>query len=78
MGAILMSRLTSGYRTTIPKAVADALGLSPGDPVAFDIRENGTVTMRSEARLDIEFARAIEPLLSEWMSQEDEEAYSTL
>ena len=59
------SRITIKGQVTIPKDVRDALGLKPGDLVAFD-RADGTVTVRKgkEAELPsfedrLERARAL-------------------
>ncbi len=73
-----VSKLTSKYQTTIPACIRDALGLSKGDSMVFETADNGTVTMRKAVPLDLEFAGALEPLLSEWDSDEDEEAYRGL
>ncbi len=57
------------------------LGLHPGDSVAFEIFESGNnkkVMIRKATQVDVEFARAIEGTLSEWLSTNDEEAYSEL
>ena len=40
-----MSRVDSRWRTTIPKAVRDSIGLTPGSEVVFVI-ENGKVFIR--------------------------------
>lgn len=32
----------------MPKPVREALGVHPGDRVAFDIREDGTITVEAE------------------------------
>ena len=42
------AKLTSKGQITIPKLVRDALGLRPGDRVAFRIRDNGTATVEPE------------------------------
>lgn len=73
-----VSKLTSKYQTTVPAAVRAALGLRKGDAVAFEIAEEGGVTVRKAIVLDLPFATALEPLLSEWDSADDEEAYSGL
>lgn len=73
-----MSKLTSKYQTTVPGPVREALGLSKGDTLAFEMAENGAVTVRKATPLDVEFSRALEPLLSEWATEEDEEAYRKL
>jgi antitoxin PrlF len=78
MGAYAMSKLTSKYQTTVPGPVRHALGLSKGDTLAFEIAGDGAVTVRKATPLDLELSRALEPLLSEWTTEEDEEAYREL
>lgn len=78
MGTYAMSKLTSKYQTTVPGPVREALGLSKGDTLAFEMAEDGAVTVRKATPLDVEFSRALEPLLSEWATEEDKEAYREL
>jgi len=73
-----MSKLTSKYQTTVPAAVRAALSLQKGDAMVFEIDEDGRVTMCKAVVLDLPFATALEPLLSEWDSAADDEAYSGL
>jgi len=73
-----LSKLTSKYQTTVPAAVRAALGLQKGDAMAFEIGDDGVVAVRKAVVLDLPFATALEPLLSEWDSADDEEAYSGL
>ena len=73
-----VSKLTSKYQTTVPAAVRAALGLQKGDAMAFEIGEDGSVMVRKAVVLDLPFVTALEPLLSEWDSADDEEAYSGL
>jgi len=73
-----LSKLTSKYQTTVPAAVRAALGLRKGDTVALEIGEDGVVTMSKAVVLDLPFATALEPLLSEWDTADDEEAYRGL
>ena len=40
--------LTEEGKITLPKPVLDALGVHPGDRVAFRIREDGTVVLEAE------------------------------
>ena len=40
--------LTSKGQITVPKAVRDALGVRPGDRLAFRIRGDGTVTVEAD------------------------------
>lgn len=73
-----VSKLTSKYQTTVPAPVRQALDLTKGDAIVFETADDGTVTVRKARSLDLDFATALEPLLSEWDSKEDEEAYRGL
>ena len=42
------STITSKGQITLPKVVREALGVGPGDRVAFLIRDDGTVTVEPE------------------------------
>ncbi len=72
------SKLTSKYQITVPAAVRTSLGLQKGDAVVFEIDVDGVVTARKAVALDLPFVTALEPLLSEWDSADDEEAYCGL
>lgn len=78
MTTTAVSKLTSKYQTTIPAAVREALGLAAGDLLAFEAIEGGPVMVRKWTPVDLEFARALEPTLSEWATEEDDEAYREL
>lgn len=41
-----MATVTSKRQVTLPKKVADALGLEPGVQVDFEVKTNGEVVMR--------------------------------
>ena len=71
------SRLTKKYQATVPKVVRKKLKLNAGDVIAFEI-ENETIKLRKARPIDIEFSSALVPTLSEWESQNDEEAYNDL
>jgi len=74
----VVSKLTSKYQTTVPAAVRAALGLRKGDVVVYEIGEDGVVTAHKAVVLDLPFVTALQPLLSEWDSADDEEAYCGL
>ena len=78
MSTTAVSTLTSKNQTTIPAPVREALDLSAGDRLTFEVMENGAVILRKWAPIDFEFAQAVESTLSEWASREDEEAYRDL
>jgi AbrB family looped-hinge helix DNA binding protein len=71
------SKLTRKYQATVPEVVRKKLELNAGDVIAFEI-ENETVKLRKARPVDIEFSSALVPALSEWESQNDEEAYNDL
>ncbi|MBL7179381.1 MAG: type II toxin-antitoxin system PrlF family antitoxin [Pseudomonadota bacterium] len=71
------SKLTRKYQATVPEVVRKKLKLNAGDVIAFEI-ENETIKLRKARPVDIEFSSALVPTLSEWESQNDEEAYNDL
>ena len=58
-------------------AVREALCLEKGDTLAFEIADGGAVTVRKAVALDQAFADALQSQLSEWASDEDDEAYES-
>ena len=56
----------------------EALCLEKGDSLVFEVGADGAVTVRKAVALDVPFAQALSPLLAEWDSEEDEEAYRGL
>ena len=74
----VLSKLTTKSQATIPGKIRKILGLSPGDSVAFEVKENLKVLIRKATPIDFEFAKALEGTLSEWSSKIDDEAYSDL
>lgn len=74
---MLASKVTTKYQTTIPLEVREKLGIQQGDMVAFEL-EDGVVRLRRVVPLDVEYAKALVGTLSEWSSENDEEAYRGL
>ena len=74
---MLASKVTSKFQTTIPADVRKQLGIKQGDLVAFEI-ENGKVVLRRVSPLDVEYAKALTGTLTEWATENDEEAYRAL
>ena len=72
-----ISKLTKKYQATVPAVVRSKLELKAGDVIAFEI-DNEIIKIRKARPIDIEFSSALVPTLSEWESQNDEEAYSDL
>lgn len=77
---VLSSKLTTKCQATIPERVRKALGLKPGDSVAFDILPDARgVMLRKAQPVDFAFAGALEATLAtEWLSKNDEDAYGDL
>ena len=72
---MITSRLTSKAQTTIPQAVRTALGLRPGDEIAYVIEDSRVVLTRFDGRPATEDPFAT---FSEWSSAADAEAYGKL
>ena len=72
-----ISKLTKKYQATVPEPVRAKLKLNAGDSIAFEIDDN-SIRLRKATPVDLEFVTALSPTLSEWASQNHEEAYSDL
>ena len=72
---MITSRLTSKAQTTIPQPVRAALGLRPGDAIAYRIEDGRVVLTRAkvEAPEDDPFGT-----FGEWGGAADTEAYAGL
>jgi antitoxin PrlF len=75
LSPMITSRLTSKAQTTIPQAVRTALGLLPGDAIAYQIEDGRAVLTRFNLNPETD-----DPLgtFSEWGSTADEKAYGKL
>jgi antitoxin PrlF len=79
MKSAITSKLTSKCQTTIPEKIRGILDLHPGDSVVFETTQDKKIFIRKATLIDFEFARALEgTLVSEWLSEYDEEAYRDL
>ncbi|MDH4121954.1 MAG: type II toxin-antitoxin system PrlF family antitoxin [Deltaproteobacteria bacterium] len=74
---ITTSKITKHFQATIPEPVRKALNLHAGEAIAFDI-EGGEIRLRKAEAMDMEWPQALEPTLSEWAGEADEEAYRDL
>ncbi len=72
-----VSKLTKKYQATVPQVIRKKLNLNAGDTIAFEI-DDDIIKLRKAEPIDIEFAKALTPTLSEWESINDEEAYNDL
>ncbi len=70
-------RLSAKGQVTIPKQVREALGVGPGDLVAYEIAD-GVVRLRRVEPFDEEFHAALSHTLDEWSTPEDQEAFDDL
>jgi antitoxin PrlF len=75
---IASSRLTSKSQATVPASVRRKLHLKAGDTVVFEESRSGTILIRKAQPLDLEFFSALESTLSEWSSDDDDQAYRDL
>ena len=74
---MLAFKITDKYQTTLPNDVRKFLHVDKGDKVTFKIEDNKVVLYKSKP-VDQEYLAALEGTLSEWASQEDDEAYRDL
>ena len=79
MKPVISSQLTTKCQATIPEKVRGIRDLHPGDSVTFEVTRDKKVLIRKATPIDFEFAQALEStLVSEWLSENDEEAYRGL
>jgi antitoxin PrlF len=72
------SRLTSKYQATVPKEIRRRLHIRKGDQILYELLPDDTVIVRKVLPLDADFFQALNTTLSEWESEEDEQAYKNL
>ena len=73
---MILSKITAKAQTTIPRPVREALGIAPGDQVAYVIRDGEVVLSRvdtDEDMLDNPFAT-----FTEWADELDCAAFDNL
>lgn len=73
---MIHSRITSKAQTTIPRAVREALGISAGDTLAYEIKD-GVVILRRAATSQDPFDNPF-ALFTEWADEFDCEAFDNL
>jgi antitoxin PrlF len=71
------SRLTIKGQATVPVAVRRALGVRPGDRIAWRV-SGGMAEVTRAAPLDRQFAAALSATLDEWSSVTDDEDFRDL
>ncbi len=72
------SRLTSKYQATIPTAIREHLHLKKGDKVVYELLPDDSVIVRKISPLDIQYLQSLNSTLTEWESDDDEQAYKNL
>jgi antitoxin PrlF len=74
---MIQGRITAKSQTTIPRAVRAALGVGPGDSVAYEIRDDEVVMKRAPKPAPDMFLANFSTF-SEWDSEADRIAYANL
>ena len=72
-----LATITQKGQATIPAEVRKILDLGAGDKIGFEINE-GEVRLVKVQPYDFAYHQALTGTLSEWDSQEDDEAYDEL
>ncbi len=77
---MIEGRITAKSQTTIPRAVRTALGVGPGDTVAYEIRGKEVVMKRApkKAKPEPDMFLANFSTFTEWSSEADTIAYADL
>lgn len=74
---MISTRVTQKYQATIPLEIRKILDIHGGDLVGFEIHDK-EVLIRKVTHLDLEFAKALEGSMNEWISEEDDKLYANL
>ena len=75
---IATAKLTSKSQASIPAKIRKQLGLKPGDTIAYELSEDGSVALRKAQPLDLAYSAALGETLSEWAGEVDEQDYAGL
>lgn len=73
-----VAKITTKGQTTVPANIREALQVTPGDSLVWEMQPDGTARVRRLHPLDVEYLKAVEGTLTEWGTREDEEAYGEL
>ncbi len=71
------SKLTSKFQATIPSAIREKLDLEAGDTISFQL-DDDKIVLRKVTPLDLSYLESLETTLSEWNSENDDDAYRGL
>ncbi|MEA3359836.1 MAG: AbrB/MazE/SpoVT family DNA-binding domain-containing protein [Thermodesulfobacteriota bacterium] len=72
-----VSRISSKDQVTIPANIRKAIGIEPGDMVAYEL-QGKSVKLKKIEPFDAAYHAALSETLEEWNSPEDEEAFNDL
>lgn len=73
-----VSKITAKGQTTVPRKIREAVQISAGDLIAWEVEKDGGIRVRRIDPVDVAYLRGLEGALSEWSSESDEEAYRDL
>lgn len=71
------AKITARGQTTIPKSIREAINLSEGDVIVFEVEGNRLVVHKARPSSDA-YLQGLSEILSEWASPENEEAWCDL
>ena len=74
----VIDKVTAKGQTTIPQEIRALLKIKPGDLIAWEAADDGSVHVRRVQPLDLDYLRAVEGTMTEWASAADEDAYRDL
>jgi AbrB family looped-hinge helix DNA binding protein len=72
-----ISKISSKGQVTLPKEVREAVGLHPGDMIAYEVND-GVILIRHVEPFDAAFHAALSNTLDEWATPEDDKAFRDL
>lgn len=73
-----LAKISSKGQVTVPAEVRKTLQLKTGDTLAWEVQEDGKISVRRIEPIDVDYISALSGTLSEWSSVEDDEAYRDL
>ncbi|MBK6959523.1 MAG: AbrB/MazE/SpoVT family DNA-binding domain-containing protein [Nitrosomonas sp.] len=73
-----LAKISSKGQVTVPAEVRKTLQLKTGDTLAWEVQEDGKISVRRIEPIDVDYISALSGTLSEWSSAEDDEAYRDL
>ena len=73
-----LAKVSSKGQVTVPAEVRKTLQLKTGDTLAWEVQEDGKISVRRIEPIDVDYISALSGTLSEWSSVEDDEAYRVL